>query len=145
MEKISGILPSSPRIASVDMKESSPVRPGAPGFGRAEGTSALRQAKIGETASRAVKISQDQLDWRSKDMKNAATVRELTDRFFQGNRSAAEPTIDDTPEMNTAPLASGRPSKAAGFDTAILDRTTRDTESQPEGLHARGSFLDVQA
>lgn len=144
MEKISGILPSSPRIASVDMKEASPVRPGAPGFGRSEGVSSLRQAKIGETASRAVKISQDQLDWRSKDMKNAATVRELTDRFFQGNKTVADPTIEAMPEMNTAPLAAGRPSQAAGFDLQALDNAGRD-EAQPEGLHPRGSFLDVSA
>lgn len=144
MEKISGILPSSPRIASVDMKEAAPVRPGTPGFGRAEGVSSLRQAKMGETASRAAKLSQNQLDWRSKDMKNAATVRELSDRFFQGNKKAAESVMEAPSEMNTAPLEAPLRSEPAGFDIVALDRTTRDEGAQPEGLHPRGSFVDVQ-
>ena len=99
---------------------------------------------MGETASRAAKLSQDQLDWRSKDMKNAATVRELSDRFFQGNKKVAEPMMETSPEMNTAPLQAPLRSEPAGFDIVALDRATRDEDTQPAGLHPRGSFLDVQ-
>lgn len=147
MDKISGILPSSSRVAAVDMKESGPVRPGTPAFGRAEGASALRDAKVGQTASRAVKLREEQLDWRSKDMKNAATVRELSDRFFKGNdKSATEQTVEHITEneMNTAPLAAARESRPAGFDIAALE-TAADEAPQPDGLHPRGSFIDVRA
>lgn len=139
MEKISGIIPSSSRVATVDLKESGPVRPGAPGFGRPEGVSSLRDAKIGQTASRAVKLSQEQLDWRTKDMQNAATVRELSDRFFKGNSSSTEQTVESVPEieMNIEPLIEGRPSIPANDISEI--------ETQPAGLHPRGSFVDVRA
>ena len=151
MEKISGILPSSSRVSSVDLKESGPVRPGAPGFGRAEGVSTVRDAKIGETAGRAVKISQDQLDWRTKDMQNAATVRELSDRFFKGNQKSAEPMADRVSggviesEMNISPLASGRPSVETGLDLDAVAAAIEEPTAQPEGLHPRGSFVYVRA
>lgn len=93
MEKISGILPSSPRVSSVDMKESSPVRPGTPGFGRAEGAASVRKAKIGETAATAAAIGRDRLDWKSKDMQNAAVVRDLSDRFFKGNQQENQNSV----------------------------------------------------
>lgn len=37
MEKISGIIPKSQRMAAVDLSRSQPVRPGAPSYGRAVG------------------------------------------------------------------------------------------------------------
>ena len=41
MEKISGIVPSSPRTRKVDVSSSQPVRPGAPAFGRNVGKNSL--------------------------------------------------------------------------------------------------------
>jgi hypothetical protein len=163
VDKISGILPSSARVASVDMKEAAPVRPGTPAFGRPEGASALRDAKLGQTAGRAAQLSREQLDWRSKDMQNAATVRELSDRFFKGNdKPAHDQTIENVTEveMNRGATASARPSRPAGFDIDALDRTTGSAAyagasaiessmdgaaSQPDGLHPPGSFIDVRA
>lgn len=153
MEKISGILPKSARVASVDLKESSPVRPGTPTFGRTEGVSSLRDAKIGQTASRAAKINETQLDWRSKDMQNAATVRDLSDRFFKANQRAAEPVQDSRTDasLNIAPMAAGRPSVTTGLDLDAVagggfqpDASPVEA-SQPNGLHPRGSFVDVVA
>ena len=48
MEKISGILPASARITSVDMKNSGVARSGSPSFGRPQGvsTGAAIQANI---------------------------------------------------------------------------------------------------
>lgn len=44
MEKISGILPSSLRVTSVDIKKTFPVRPGVPSFGgKVDKTSSLDQ------------------------------------------------------------------------------------------------------
>lgn len=148
MDKISGILPSSSRVASVNLSESGTVRPGTPGFGRAEGASALRDAKVGGTAGRAAKISQEQLDWRSKDMKNAATVRELSDRFFKGNdKPASDREIQSVieKEVNLAPIRTATPSVPAGFDFEIPQSSATTSEDQPEGLHPRGSFIDVRA
>lgn len=156
MEKISGILPSSARVASVDMKEAAPVRPGTPAFGRPEGASALRDAKIGQTAGRAAALSREQLDWRSKDMQNAATVRELSDRFFKGNQKSATDLKTDLQtdlrvekvtdaEMNNVGAAGARPLVPERFGPDILDLTSSEVSTQPEGLHPRGSFVDVRA
>ena len=82
-------------------------------------------------------------------MKNAATVKDLSDRFFKGNDkpatgSGVEAVLER--EMNTEPLTAARPSVAAGFDRSALDEVTSSMgDEQPEGLHARGSFLDVRA
>lgn len=42
MRKISGIIPSSPRVTTVDLANSGAARPGMPTFGRVPGTSALK-------------------------------------------------------------------------------------------------------
>lgn len=41
MEKISGILPASSRISTVDLQSSGSVRPGAPSYGRPVGSTSL--------------------------------------------------------------------------------------------------------
>lgn len=43
MEKISGILPATSRVSTVDLESSGSVRPGAPNYGRPVGTSTLGQ------------------------------------------------------------------------------------------------------
>jgi hypothetical protein len=49
MEKLSGILASSPRVKAVDTERSQPARPGAPAFGRKEGRNSLGAAKAAFT------------------------------------------------------------------------------------------------
>ncbi len=46
MEKISGILPSSQRIRSVDLEGHLPVRPGVPGFGRPLGMTSSEREQL---------------------------------------------------------------------------------------------------
>lgn len=123
MDKISGIIPSSSRVASVDMRDAPPVRPGTPSFGRPEGVSSLRDAKIGQTAARAGRINQERLDWKSKDMQNAAVAREMSDRFFGAARQAAPETLVDV-DTQTYNLDRTRESKPTGFNTSALDRVT---------------------
>jgi hypothetical protein len=135
MEKISGILPSSSRVSSVDMRDAAPIRPGTPSFGRPEGVSSLRDAKIGETAARAAKINQDRLDWKSKDLNQAAMAREISESFFINRKAGAMKDMDvdsvnsgtsgiggiggvavgNVPPAMMAPKASA----PAGFDSSI--------------------------
>ena len=42
MEKLSSILPASPRVKSVDTSESAPARPGAPAIGRPAGRNTVK-------------------------------------------------------------------------------------------------------
>ena len=54
MEKISNIVRGNSRVASVDMKNSSAVRPGVPAFGRSVGESPHVTDKTETTAMRAM-------------------------------------------------------------------------------------------
>jgi hypothetical protein len=83
MDKISSILPSNPRVQSVDMDEAPPARPGAPAFGRKAGRN---------TVSDRVSLSQKAKDLAAQDtmmVKNpkeasrAKKVEELNRRFFE--------------------------------------------------------------
>jgi hypothetical protein len=115
MEKISGIIPSSARVAAVDMKDS-PVRPGAPAFGRPQGASGKESITTnGEAMKKASEMFAHQNDWRSKDTRQAALVNEVSNAFFM--KKANEPAAE-------AVAASEIPLQ------------------QPEGLYPRGSFID---
>lgn len=138
MEKISGILPKSARVSSVDMKDAAPVRPGTPTFGRPEGVSSLREAAVGQTAARASKIHAERMDWKSKDLSQAAMARELSENFFRSRVSQPEVT-----EME--PLAQSieiPPGEVFNSVPVEVDETSSDV---PKEFYPRGSFLDVQA
>lgn len=83
MQKISGILPNTPRISSVDMKDGQAARPGGPSFGRMVGSSSGpgRQA-LETTAQVAHQRHEELLDRRSKDLAEADIVKRLSDSFF---------------------------------------------------------------
>ena len=51
MEKISGIIPATPRVVSVDLSEARPLRPGVPSFGRPVGIT--NQERVSNLASKA--------------------------------------------------------------------------------------------
>lgn len=120
MEKISGILPSSARVAAVDMKES-PVRPGTPAFGRPQGVGGAQSIPTnagGEAMKKASDMFATQNDWRSKDSRQAAIATEVSNSFFMKKVSEQSPM--------------GTPSSEAPLQ-------------QPEGLYPRGSFIDRTA
>ncbi len=172
MEKISGIIPSSPRVASVDLKEAAPVRPGTPAFGRPESVSALKAAtrEMGlATAQKAMNSKQELTDWRTKDSKQAVIAAELSSKFFVKNQKSAPPMqASEPPPLNTNALlatASEVASRPSGFKTdntgslrAAQDRFSAPLGldeieefeeapglDQPDGLYPKGSFIDRTA
>lgn len=172
MEKISGIIPGSARVTSVDLKEASPVRPGTPAFGRPEinrGMNDLKQELgINSTAQKALNAHNELSDWRSKDAKHAAVVSELTDKFFVKNQKEVEPSGARGTSGVTMPqlraTAMDVASRPAGFKTdstgsfraaqngfsrpAFFDDMEEESLpalSQPEGLYPKGSFIDRTA
>jgi hypothetical protein len=50
MDKLSNVLPTSPRVKSVDLRDAHPMRPGAPGFGTPTGSTSHDRLSISETA-----------------------------------------------------------------------------------------------
>lgn len=143
MDKISGIIPSSPRVLAVDLKDAAPVRPGTPSFGRPQGVSSLNQTTI-DYRHPSLSASMDKFStggigasdafanpletWKSKDLKHAAMVQELSDRFFGrnrelGNLQEAEGLVaakDFSPRQVFEATSFPRASRPAGFKTDEL-------------------------
>lgn len=171
MEKISGIVPNSARLASVDMRDAAPVRPGTPRFGRPEGISSLAQKQqmpaapttpdqmmpFGQTAQKAAGLQQQQMTWRTKEAQQAQIAAEMSNRFFMKNDRAAQPVqdFDQSVMVSSVPVSSN----PAGFKTggtsfqtsaslrAPVSQVTGQEEDpitlqQPEGLYPKGSFID---
>lgn len=98
MDKISGILPSSPRIKAIDTTKSQPARPGAPSFGRAEGKNSLGAAKAAfskeaQLAAAESELGSAPLTPDSKPYKklteadHAKIAQDISKRFFEGIKS----------------------------------------------------------
>jgi hypothetical protein len=136
VEKISGIIPGSARVTSVDAKDSTPVRPGTPAFGRRDGVSVLKEK---EAAKAKEKIERDQMkaesataktasaapdanDWKAKDSARAELAAQVTDKFFnRGPKPEAkepEPEQEGVQEMNTAPRERERFNSGAANEVA---------------------------
>ena len=170
MEKISGIIKSSPRVQAVDMRESSPIRPGTPTFGRPEGVSSLAKsaldADLTAGSNKRVAAAQEELSgWKAKDQKMASIAAELTNKFFSRPTSSvgdelAPAGLSESSPSNLPMSVADRPSILSGFKTDSVGtfRTNINTPSramnfnpitddtpmvaQPEGLFPRGSFID---
>lgn len=80
MEKISGILPATARITTVDLKNSGTARSGMPSFGRDVGLSSVTQRRL---ANRAGDLHKEQMEWRHKSQDpKAEIVQRMADNFF---------------------------------------------------------------
>jgi hypothetical protein len=151
MEKISSILPGTARVTSVDMKESNPVRSGAPGFGRAE-AHMNRERTSPEGIRQAAENQLDTHDWRSKDVKHAAIAKDMADKFFAKNKKDVE---------DVGPVSDDRISSTAGMQKMLTKEVGEENQnmeseieagisnpeklSQPAGLHPKGSFINYTA
>ena len=135
MEKISSILPSSPRVSAVDLRDAAPMRPGTPGFGRPEGASALRDREPIKTGNagapttaavaRSAEIRDAQAEWKAKETRGVAIAKSMSDKFFVDRRREVESSAGD---------ASGLPE--AGPDMARSMASSRTNESRPANMHA---------
>lgn len=94
MDKISGILPGSTRVTSVDLDSASPVRPGTPGFGSPTGRSTSGNIQ----RSSAVKVNPTSIDvprWKTKEDESAEIAKRVSDGFFRKNITEATEKLDD--------------------------------------------------
>ncbi len=87
MQKISSILPSSPRVKSVDLSDSHPIRPGTPSFGRPVGnstdTSVVDKVTLSNQALGAG-VEAELLTYKNpREAKNAKIADELSAQFFE--------------------------------------------------------------
>jgi hypothetical protein len=104
VEKISGILPASRRITTVDLRGSGSVRAGTPNFGRPQGVSAAAQvasgADVGQVGSQISEQLENQL----------ASIDRISREFFvkpefpgvgtpEGTAEVSEPQVSDPMDL----------------------------------------------
>ena len=90
MEKISGILPASSRVSSVDLSEAPSIRPGAP--------APKRSIPTADTFSVSPMAR-----WKSKDMHKAGIVNQVTDTFFHNRIDQGLAVGTEEPAAPVAP------------------------------------------
>lgn len=89
MEKISGILPKSPRMIT-DEKAERPVRPGAPAFGRDEGSVAIRDRVSLSSVQNANGLREFENYRNPKEAKQVKIVEDLNRKFFMQPEAKVE-------------------------------------------------------
>lgn len=90
MDKISGILPEKPRLKS-EKEPLPPVRPGAPAFGRAEGSSEIRD-RVTLSSVKNIAPQEYQNYKNPKEAKNVKIVEDLSRKFFMN--PVKEPVVE---------------------------------------------------
>lgn len=131
MQKISGIIPGSSRVTSVDLKSSRPVRPGVPSFGAPQGESNLRDQVTRSQLTMQDPNSIDVPRWRSKEDANAEIARNLTDQFFRKRVEQPTPEINDSVMM--ADTSAVRPGGLDMMDI-VVDDIANDNRAQYMGF-----------
>ncbi len=131
MQKISGILPGSSRVTSVDLKSSRPVRPGVPGFGAPQGESNLRDQVTRSQLTMQDPNSIEVPRWRSKEDTNAEIARSLSDQFFRRRVEQPEVEISDSVTM-----AEATPEGVSGLDMmdVLVNDITNDNRDTYRGF-----------
>lgn len=123
MEKISRIIPANARTKAVDVSNSQPVRPGAPGYGRPMGRVTRAPLEIEDrvslsTAEKA--ITQQPANYRDRvEARRAQIAERMAEKFF-GN-PAVESSV-----VNTAPAA------PTVSEHALSERLTEEASSKFE-------------
>ncbi|MFM6927722.1 MAG: hypothetical protein ACKOX6_04620 [Bdellovibrio sp.] len=95
MDKISGIIPASPRMKLMETAAAQPARPGAPAFGRPEGKNSLGDrimlSKQMEEMRQSGQLPEPEspITYKKPEMTKKQVVEELNKKFFSNPKSVA--------------------------------------------------------
>jgi hypothetical protein len=95
MDKISGILPEKPRLKT-ESESMTPVRPGAPAFGRAEGSSEIRD-RVTLSSTKNIGPQEYQNYKNPKEAKHVKIVDDLSRKFFMNPSKEKPPQVEIEP------------------------------------------------
>ncbi len=143
MEKISNIVRGSSRVASVDLKNSSALRPGVPSFGRPMGESSHVNEKTETTAARAAAIQAELNEVRRGN--NDHSVQQMSNEFFNNRIRPSE--VETLPSVTTGKVKVAPVVRAEEFEPSEEMNVSDPHESeitQPAGFTPRGSYVDVR-
>ena len=93
MEKLSSILPSNPRVKSVDMADAQPRRPGAPAFGAPVGRNTVQdRVTLSQAAAVAAApaMIKDSPTYNPRDFRTSKTADYKTNDFFNNRLKPTE-------------------------------------------------------
>lgn len=132
MEKISGILPEKPRLRA-EKESLPPVRPGAPAFGRAEGSSEIRD-RVTLSSMKNIGPQEFQNYKNPKEAKHVKIVEDLSRKFFMSPAQTASPTPES---MTPAPRSVSHhdetpPSTTRQFESGRKTAESTEVQSAPE-------------
>lgn len=106
MEKISSILPTSPRVKKVDLSDAAPVRPGTPTFGRPVGANAVKDRLTISEQAKDIAFQETLGKIDPKEARGVRIAEKLTQKFFENgmakdikSRPASEQTYDRQTEI----------------------------------------------
>jgi hypothetical protein len=103
MDKLSSILPSSPRIQNVDMEGSHPVRPGVASYGRPVGRNPIKDRFTLSQQAKDIAFKETLAGMNPKESKSTKIVNEMYKNFFENKVSdgvKAKPASEETFERN---------------------------------------------
>jgi hypothetical protein len=99
MEKLSSILPTSPRVQSVDLDEAPPARPGAPSLGRKEGRNSINDRVSLSPRAKEMAAQETMMGRNPKEISRAQKVEALNRRFFETRLQKPEIAPAQTAEI----------------------------------------------
>lgn len=121
MDKLSSVLPSSPRVKSVDLKNAKPIRPGAPNFfGAPTGSTAGDRMNISE-AAKDVAFQETLGAHNPRESSRSKMAEEVTRRFFENRLVEAEPMPVTRGEKQVLELVEEPQPKEGTVKSAKLD------------------------
>jgi hypothetical protein len=105
MEKISGILPPSPRTRVAEPAAAQPARPGAPAFGRPMGRNSLgdrvtlsRELEVMRQSGELPTPEEPTVYKKPQEAKNVKIIEDLNQKFFSPKTLAREEDIAKSEE-----------------------------------------------
>ncbi len=134
MEKISGILGTSPRIKSAEVQNAPPIRPGAPSFGQPIGEVTLAQRKDLSTAQKA-NILREQMLEDKKRLKEKQDIEDLSAKFFMNKMDGKYDVSLSPEELSSIELKAPVVEQSAEGEIPLGELTQEDMKFMPKGYY----------
>lgn len=133
MEKISGILGTSPRLKSTDLQSAPPTRPGAPNFGQPSGEVTLAHRKDLTTAQKANMLREQMMEDK-KRLRDQSTVEDLTGKFFMNQIEQRAMDIKPSIDVGEAEFSMQVKESSEG-EVALSDLDPEEMKYMPKGYY----------